>query len=49
MDALNAQTGPIFLAYRAEKVIDDTVAQVQKKSLFIHLIRQTELVTRCGK
>ena len=31
VDALNAQTGPIFLAYRAEKVIDDTVAQVQKE------------------
>lgn len=29
VDACNAQTGPIFLAYRAEKMIDDVVARVK--------------------
>ena len=30
VDTLNAQTGPIFLAYRGQKVIDETVAEIQK-------------------
>lgn len=31
VDTCNAQTGPIFLAYRAEAVIDDVVERVKKK------------------
>jgi uncharacterized protein (DUF1015 family) len=30
IDALNAQTGPVFLVYRSERGIDDTLAQVSK-------------------
>lgn len=32
VDACNAQTGPIFLAYRANAVINETVDQVQKQT-----------------
>lgn len=32
VDICNAQTGPIFLAYRAHQVITDTVAEVKKDS-----------------
>ena len=31
VDTCNAQTGPIFLAYRSEKVIDEIVAKKQKE------------------
>ncbi len=31
VDILNAQTGPIFLAYRAQKTVDDIMKEIQKE------------------
>lgn len=49
VDTCNAQTGPIFLAYRSEKVIDEIVAKNRKKSRFMILRRWMELHTASGK
>lgn len=50
VDTCNAQTGPIFLAYRSEKVIDEIVGEkTERRADLLILRRWMELHTASGK
>lgn len=49
VDTCNAQTGPIFLAYRANAVINGEIDKAKKILLYIISCRRTESVIRYGK
>lgn len=49
VDACNAQTGPIFLAYRANAVINETVDQVQKQTPLYDFVSEDGVSHRVWK
>ena len=45
VDTCSAQTGPIFLAYRANAVINEIVAKTKKQDAYMILLRKMVFAT----